>query len=189
MKRLSAPWMILAAGALAACSGPPSSSSPETTEAVSVNVDAESLNGAPADAVADRPGYDWPKWRGPRQDGISLESGLLSEWPEGGPTELWRVKLGEGYSPTAVVGNRAYTMFGDDEGEYIVCIDVADGRTVWRVTNDGPFENSYGGGPRAMPTVPEGRVYTVGATGAAFCLNAGAGQKIWGLDLLTGFGE
>ena len=188
MKRLSGLWMILAAGALATCSGPPSSSSAETTETASANTEADSLTGAPTDTVAERPGYDWPQWRGPRQDGISLESGLLREWSEDGPPELWRVKLGEGYSPTAVVGNRAYTMFGDDEGEYVVCIDVADGRTVWQVTSDGPFENSYGGGPRATPTIHEGRVYTVGATGEALCLDADSGEKIWGLNLLTEFG-
>ncbi len=151
MKRLSGLWIILAAGALATCSGPPTSSSPETT--APANTEAESLNSTPANTVADRPGYDWPQWRGPRQDGISLESGLLSEWPESGPPELWRVKLGNGYSPPAVAGNRVYTMFGDDEGEYVVCLDVADGRTLWRVTSDGPFEISYGFGPRAMETV------------------------------------
>ena len=188
MKRLSGLCVILAAGALATCSGPPSSSSSETTEAVAANTEADSPNGTSADRVADRPGYDWPQWRGPRQDGISLESGLLSEWPEGGPPELWRVKLGNGYSPTAVVDNRAYTMFGDDDGEYVVCIDVADGRTVWQVTSDGPFENSYGGGPRAMPTVHEGRVYTVGATGAALCLDARSGEKVWGLNVFSEFG-
>ena len=188
MKRLSDLWMILAAGALATCSGPPSSSSPETTETAPANTEADSLNGAPTDMVAERPGYDWPQWRGPRQDGISLETGLLNEWPEGGPPELWRIALGIGYSSVAVVGERAYTMFGDDSGEYVICIDVRDGHTLWKVESAGPFENIYGGGPRATPTVHEGRVYTVGATGAALCLDASSGEKIWGLDVIAEFG-
>ena len=33
---------------------------------------------------AQAPG-DWPQWRGQNRDGISKETGLLKEWPEGGP--------------------------------------------------------------------------------------------------------
>ena len=40
---------------------------------------------------------DWPQWRGPNRDGISRETGLLKEWPDGGPQVLWRVPLGEGF--------------------------------------------------------------------------------------------
>ena len=35
---------------------------------------------------------DWPQWRGPNRDGVSLERGLLSTWPEGGPKLLWNAK-------------------------------------------------------------------------------------------------
>ncbi len=28
---------------------------------------------------------DWPQWRGPQRDGISRETGLLKQWPAGGP--------------------------------------------------------------------------------------------------------
>ena len=45
---------------------------------------------------------------------ISRESGLLKSWPEGGPKELWRVPLGEGYSGIVVVGKRLYTMYSAD---------------------------------------------------------------------------
>ncbi len=140
---------------------------------------------ATADETSTR--IDWPQWRGLRQDGISLETGLMAEWPEGGPPEVWRIKIGSGYSSLAVVGERAYTMFGDDAGEYVVCIDVANGQTTWKVSSDGPYENSYGDGPRATPTVHEGRVYIAGATGAVLCLDAGTGDKIWGLKVLTEF--
>jgi hypothetical protein len=32
---------------------------------------------------------DWPQWRGPQRTGISLETGLLKEWPAQGPRLLW----------------------------------------------------------------------------------------------------
>jgi hypothetical protein len=46
---------------------------------------------------------DWPRWRGPRQDGISRETGLLKEWPKGGPRLLWKADLSGGFSTVAVV--------------------------------------------------------------------------------------
>ena len=39
---------------------------------------------------------DWNQFRGPGRDNISLETGLLAEWPAGGPELLWRASgLGE----------------------------------------------------------------------------------------------
>jgi hypothetical protein len=41
---------------------------------------------------------DWPQWRGPKRDGLSTETGLLKQWPSGGPKLLWNVEgLGSGY--------------------------------------------------------------------------------------------
>ena len=47
-----------------------------------------------------------------KQDGVSRETGLLAQWPEKGPAELWRVPLGNGFSAVSVVGERAFTLFG-----------------------------------------------------------------------------
>ena len=75
---------------------------------------------------------DWPQWRGPRQDGISFEKGLLVSWPEKGPQQLWRIPLGTGFSAVSVLGDKAYTMFGTDDAEYVVCIKVSDGKILWK---------------------------------------------------------
>ena len=47
---------------------------------------------------------DWPQFRGPNRDGVSRETGLLKQWPAGGPKLLWAVSenLGEGYSSAAI---------------------------------------------------------------------------------------
>src|SRR4051794_39743973 len=50
---------------------------------------------------------DWPQWRGPRRDGISTETNILREWPEGGPKRLWQAKVGEGFSSVVVARGRA----------------------------------------------------------------------------------
>ncbi len=127
---------------------------------------------------------DWPQWRGPKQDGISRETGLLAKWPENGPKQLWRVPLGNGFSSVSVVGDRAYTCFGCDEGEFAVCLNVADGKTVWKIRLDDLYKNGdYGDGPRATPTVDAGLVYVLGARGRLQCLRVADGKAIWEGDL------
>ena len=37
-------------------------------------------------AAASAAAADWPQWQGPDRNAVSKESGLLQEWPEGGPT-------------------------------------------------------------------------------------------------------
>jgi len=134
------------------------------------------------------PAADWPQWRGPNHDGISRETGLISGWPEGGPQELWRITLGKGFSAVSVVGANAYTMYSDGDDEYVTCLDVAGGRPRWRIRSGETFKNSLGDGPRATPTIHEGRVYSHGATGSILCLDAETGSKLWGLNSLETFG-
>ena len=101
------------------------------------------------------PGDDWPQWRGPRQNGISRETGLLAQWPEKGPAELWRVPLGNGFSSVAVVGGQAFTLFGTNEGEFAAAFSVADGTTAWKVRLSDLLKNDEYGrdrGPRPRLT-------------------------------------
>ena len=138
----------------------------------------------------------WPQWRGPRRDGVSTETGLLDAWPAGGPPVVWRQPLKGGYSSIAVVDGRLYTMDRDDGRERVVCFDAATGRELWAYAYDFDFRameggNKYGAGPRATPTVYDGRVYTVGATGDFLCLEAApqgnAPRLLWRHDLRREF--
>src|SRR5688500_19759228 len=75
---------------------------------------------------------DWPGWRGPNRDAQSAETGLLQEWPAGGPPLVWRAQgIGTGLSSVAVVGGRIYTM-GDKAGsQQVVALNKADGKILW----------------------------------------------------------
>src|SRR4051812_34702909 len=81
---------------------------------------------------------DWPQWRGPNRDGNSPETGLLTQWPQGGPKLLWETRgAGRGYSSMASVGGKLYTV-GDtlstesDGDERLVCFDAANGKSLWK---------------------------------------------------------
>ena len=133
-------------------------------------------------------GNDWPQWRGPLQDGISRETGLLDTWPAEGLPELWRVPLGAGYSGISVADGKVYTLCGIDGVEQVACLSAETGGNVWNVRLAKDYENNFGGGPRGAPTIDNGKVYALGATGAMVCLNAGNGETIWALDLVKEHG-
>lgn len=77
---------------------------------------------------------DWPQWRGPNADGISTETGLLKEWPVGGPPVVWEIDtLGEGYSCITVHDGRLYTQGNVDGIEQIIALNEADGSLIWAV--------------------------------------------------------
>jgi outer membrane protein assembly factor BamB len=151
----------------------------------------------PTSARAD----DWPQWAGPRRDGIWRETGLIERFPPGGPKIEWRVPIGAGYSGPAVVGDRLYVMDrpdvppptpGSKEAipgpERVLCIDTKTGKTIWAHQYDCPYQISYPSGPRATPTVVNGKVYTLGAMGDLLCLDVATGKEIWSRHLRPDFG-
>ncbi len=77
---------------------------------------------------------DWPQWRGVNRDAKSAETGLLKEWPEGGPAVVWAIEdAGVGYSAVSVVDGKIFTM-GDLNGvEHILAFDEKTGKRLWAV--------------------------------------------------------
>ncbi len=131
---------------------------------------------------------DWPQWRGPNRDGISRQTGLLKEWPDGGPRVLWRVPLGEGFSGISVARGRVYTMFSEEDGEFVICLDASNGKEIWRFRSDSTYYEYEGGnGPRATPTIDGELLFTVSAKGRFYALSSVSGKKVWSYDLIKDF--
>ncbi len=123
-----------------------------------------------APAVPASPG-DWPQWRGPGRDGRSAEKAFRTDWQDGPPATAWRRPLGGGYGSMAVVAGRLYVQDRQGNDERVVCLDTADGHERWSFAYPADYQGiGYGAGPRATPTVHDGLVYTVGATGVFLCL-------------------
>jgi outer membrane protein assembly factor BamB len=121
---------------------------------------------------------DWPHFRGPNFDGISEETGLRANWSTPIPV-LWEREVGSSYSSFACVGDRVYTC-GQQQGKQVVhALDADTGRVVWENAFEKEYRESNGDGPRATPTVHDGRVYILGAFGRLLCLKAEDGTEIW----------
>ncbi len=102
---------------------------------------------------------------------------------------LWRLPLTGGFSSIVVADGLAYTMNGTEEGEFVIAIDPEKGSVVWKTRIGDLFENDeYGHGPRATPTVVDGRVYAIGGAGAVACLDAKSGEQHWGVNVVEKFG-
>ena len=127
---------------------------------------------------------DWPQWRGPNRDGVSAETGLLKEWPAGGPPLAWKISgLGQGFSSVAIVGGKIFTMAGRKNGQYVVALDLATQKELWAAKVGDKNDE-----PRCTPTVADGLVYAISTDGDLACVEADGGREVWRKNFERDFG-
>lgn len=136
---------------------------------------------------------DWPTWRGADRSDRSPDAGLLKAWPEGGPKLLWTfADGGKGYSAPAIVGERLYFTGSRDGEALIICLDAVTGKEIWASgIGDDPedgYNIKWGAGTRGAPTVSDGLVYAMSATGQLTCVSADGGKRKWSRGLVEDFG-
>jgi outer membrane protein assembly factor BamB len=123
---------------------------------------------------------DWPQWRGPKRDAHQLETGLLQEWPEGGPKRLWMYQnAGKGYAGFSVVGGKLFTLGTRDDQEILLALDAATGKELWATPISAVLPNKWGDGPRSTPTVDGDRVYALSGPGTLICAQVADGKSVW----------
>jgi outer membrane protein assembly factor BamB len=131
---------------------------------------------------------DWSQWRGPNRDGISNEKGWSTKWAESGPTQLWKLSVGTGYSSVAISKDRVYTMGNVNKTDTIYCLDANKGSEIWKYSYPCAAEGAGYPGPASTPTIDGNSVYTLSREGHLFCLDANTGKVIWSKNIQTDFG-
>ena len=136
--------------------------------------------------------HDFPQFLGPHRNQIVADDRFNFDWETESPRLVWKRPIGAGCSAFSAVNGYAVTLEQRGDEEITSCYEIATGEPVWANSIPSRHETLMGGiGPRSTPTIHEGRVYTLGATGVLRCLNGSDGAEIWSQDLfaLTGVEE
>ena len=127
---------------------------------------------------------EWASWRGPTQDGVSTETGLIDSWSKDGENLVWRADF-TGRSTPVVFDGRTCAIgrvgVGVDEQEVVSCWDAGTGEKRWErrfnvYHTTVPFSRvgwaSVSGDPET------GYLYAHGVGGQLWCLDRD-GKTVW----------
>jgi outer membrane protein assembly factor BamB len=135
------------------------------------------------------PQVDWPQWHGPDRTNVSPETGLLKQWPSGGPKLLWSVRgLGSGYGSLAIRGDRIYVQGATGGQSVVFALDRADGRQIWNAPIGRALDQDRGGGPRGTPTLDGDVLYVLTENGDLACVRDKDAFVLWRRNILRDFG-
>ncbi len=128
---------------------------------------------------------DFPQFLGPGRTAAVEDLALADNWQQQPPQQLWSHGAGEGWSGFAAVNGYAVTMEQRGAQEWVTCYQIKTGDLCWKHVLQARHQTFLGGvGPRSTPTIDEGNVYALGATGILRCLQGSSGTLIWQQDLL-----
>jgi outer membrane protein assembly factor BamB len=127
---------------------------------------------------------DWPQILGPNRNGIYSGPPIVASFPRSGPPLLWKRDVGAGFAGPAVVGDRLVLFHRVNNRETVEAMDALTGRTIWRFDYPTSYRDDVGfdEGPRAIPVIAGGRVFTHGADGWLHGLDFATGRVLWSSD-------
>lgn len=142
----------------------------------------------PETELSEQPG-DWPAFRGASRTGELTGVSISTDWEKRPPRELWRRRIGPGWSSMTIIGTHLFTQEQRGDDEFVVCYNTISGLDLWSHHDSTRFnEVVAGAGPRATPTFHQGKIYALGATGRLNCLNSRTGKLIWSRDIVLDTG-
>ena len=132
---------------------------------------------------------DFPGFLGKNRDLRVDHVALERDWTEHPPRLLWKQPIGAGWAGFSAVNGFACTLEQRGDQELVSCYNVRTGQLVWTHGVRARHSTTMGGvGPRSTPTIHEGRVFALGATGILQCLDGSTGRLLWNDDLLKRYG-
>jgi len=130
---------------------------------------------------------NWNQYTGPNRDATIENAEIFDVWPENGPEEVWSFPLGPGYGGASVYGDEVFVLDRmKGEKDILRCIDLNTGSEKWNYEYEAAGELPYPGS-RAVPTVDEKFIWSVGPHGHFYCFDKETKQPAWSLNILEKF--
>jgi len=133
---------------------------------------------------------DWPQFLGPERNGVYRGPALAQSWGPQGPRVVWRKSIGQGFSGPVVAQGRVILFHRIGNEEVVDAIDARTGAAQWRYAYASSYRDDFGfdEGPRAVPVVADGIVFTFGAEGQLHAIDLAKGTRLWSVDTMQRFG-
>jgi outer membrane protein assembly factor BamB len=127
---------------------------------------------------------DWPQILGPSRNGIYTGPPIVRSFPPSGPPQIWTREVGAGFAGPAISGGTLVLFHRLNNREVVEAMDAATGRTRWTFDYPTSYRDDFGfdEGPRAVPVIAGGRVFTHGADGWLHALDVATGRMLWSVD-------
>ena len=142
--------------------------------------------------INDSSAENWPQWRGPKNNGISNETGTPTKWSK---TEniAWRLALpGPAGATPAVWGERIYlTSVDKDSGDLLLLCAGTDGKEKWRQvmgTGNRVVRDGEGNSASNSPSTDGEHVWAMMTTGVLGCWTV-EGKEVWKFNLQDRYGK
>jgi outer membrane protein assembly factor BamB len=133
------------------------------------------------------PDTNWNQYLGPNRDATVQGAEIMDSWPENGPKELWSFPLGAGYGGASIFDDEVFVLDRDPgKTDILRCIDLESGVEKWNYAYEASGEIPFPGS-RAVPTVDNVHVWSVGPHGDLYCFDKESGQPLWNQNLLEEF--
>jgi len=132
-------------------------------------------------------GQEIAQWRGPERNGVYPETGLLDEWPEKGPEQLWSTEgIGKGFSSVSVLDGIIYATGWNDSIEYLTAINRTNGQILWQIPYGQSIQRSFKD-TRCTPTIEGDRAYMISGRGEVVCVDLTQQHIAWNVDAFHQF--
>lgn len=128
---------------------------------------------------------DWPQFLGPQRNGIAAaEEPALKAPFKSDLKPLWEKSVGAGFAGPVVSGGKVILFHREGSDMTTEAVDAKTGKVLWRTVYITDYVDSFGfdNGPRAVPAVADGRVFTHGPEGRVTAMDLETGKEIWAYD-------
>jgi outer membrane protein assembly factor BamB len=134
----------------------------------------------------------WLAWRGPQQNGTSVEAGLPDKVDSSAP--LWAIDL-PGRGTPVINGNKVYVLgyegAGPDLQQVLRCVEADSGKTIWEERfNDFLSDTVYDRYSIGSPVIDRetGNVYVL-TTAGEFVAFTSDGERLWEHSMMEDYGR